>query len=159
MLTKSRVVQLLVMLIVLVSLFTWRTITNETEQQNNIELSSVESSTEMLECDYFVPCEVVSDQGTFWLSVDNPPIKAEQWINFRLEGNGQEWHVVDANIVGKEMFMGRIPVTFTNIGKGTSTAKSLVGACTTPSMIWQLRINIEVNGINDLLLFDFIIKK
>jgi len=159
MLTKSRVAQLLVMLIVLVALFTWRTITNETKQQNNVDSTSVEPSTGVLECDYFIPCEVVSDQGTFWLSVDNPPIKAEQWINFKLEGNGQEWHVVDANIVGKEMFMGRIPVTFTNIGKGIFSAKTLVGACTTPSMVWQLQMNIEVNGIHDLLLFDFSIKK
>lgn len=159
MLTKSRIVQLLVMLLVLVLLFTWRTMTIETEPQNNVNLTSVEPSTGLLECDYFVPCEVVSSQGSFWLSVDNPPIKAEQWINFRLEGNGQKWRVIDAKIVGKEMFMGRIPVTFTNLGKGIFSAKTLVGACTNPTMIWQLQINVAVNGIEELLLFDFMIQK
>lgn len=158
MLTKSRVVQLLIMLIVLASLFIWRTITIKAEQHNNIDSTSVEPPPKLLECDYLVPCEVLNDQGSFWLSVDNPPIKAEQWINFKLEGNGQDWHVIDAKIVGKEMFMGRIPVTFTKIDKGFS-AKTLVGACTTPTMIWQLQINVVVNGIEDLLLFDFIIEK
>ena len=159
MLTKNRVVQLLVMLIVLVSLFTWRTISIETEQQNNEDLTSVESSTGLLECDYVVPCEVVGSQGSFWLSVDNPPIKAEQWINFKLEGNAPEWRVIDAKIVGKEMFMGRIPVTFTNLDKGSFSAKTLVGACTTPTMIWQMQINLAVNGIEERLLFDFMVKK
>jgi len=159
MLTKSRVVQLLIMLIVLVSLFMWRTITNDTGQQKDVVLTSAEPATGQLECDYFVPCEVAGSQGSFWLSVDNPPIKAEQWINFKLEGNAEEWRVVDAKIVGKEMFMGRIPVTFTNLGKGVFSAKTLVGACTTSTMIWQLQINVAVNGTEELLLFDLIIQK
>jgi hypothetical protein len=159
MLTKSRAVQLLVMLIVLASLFTWRTITIEAEQQDNVDLTSVESSPGLLECDYLIPCEVASSQGRFWLSVDNPTIKAEQWINFKFESAQQELRVIDAKIVGKEMFMGRIPVTFTKVGKGIFSAKTLVGACTTPTMIWQLQINVTVNGIEDLLLFDFMVKK
>ncbi|HEY5716216.1 MAG TPA: hypothetical protein VIS54_07355 [Psychromonas sp.] len=160
MLTKNRVVQLLVMLIVLVTLFTWRTMTAESEQaNNNVELTSVEPLSALLDCDYVKPCELVSDHGTFWLSVDNPPIKAEQWINFRLKSNEKEWHVVDAKIVGKEMFMGRIPVTFRKIERGVYAAKTLVGACTNPKMIWQLQINIQVNGINELLSADFVIEK
>lgn len=159
MLTKSRVVQLLVMLIVLASLFTWRTITTDTEQQNNIDLTSVESSPGLLECDYLAPCEVISDQGRFWLSVDKSPIKAEQWINFKFEGDPQEWHVIDAKIVGKKMFMGRIPVTFIKEGKGIFSAKTMVGACTTATMIWQLQINLVANGVKEQLLFDFMVKK
>jgi len=159
MLTKNRVVQLLIMLIVLVSLFMWRTMTIETEPQSPVDLTSIEPSTGLLECDYLLPCEVAGDQGNFWLSVDNPPIKAEQWINFKLESHAQEWRVIDAKIVGKEMFMGRIPVTFTNLGKGIFSAKTLVGACTTSTMIWQLQINVAVNGIEELLLFDFLIQK
>lgn len=159
MLTKNRVVQLLLMLIVLVSLFTWRTITNPKEQQNDAVLTSVEASTGQLECDYLVPCEVAGAQGSFWLSVDNPPIKAEQWIDFKLKSNAQEWRVNDAKIVGKEMFMGRIPVTFTDLGKGIFSAKTLVGACTTSTMIWQLQIKVAVNGVEELILFDFLIQK
>ncbi|MFT6925969.1 MAG: hypothetical protein ACJAZP_001563 [Psychromonas sp.] len=159
MLTKSRIVQLLVMMIVLVALFTWRTMTIETKPQTNVDLISVEPSTGLLECDYFVPCEVFGEQGRFWLSVDNPPIKAEQWINFKLKSNAQEWRVNDAKIVGKEMFMGRIPVTFSNTGKGIFSAKTLVGACTTPTMIWQLQIKVVVNNIEEQLLFDFTVKK
>ncbi|ABM02782.1 hypothetical protein Ping_0940 [Psychromonas ingrahamii 37] len=159
MLTKSKIIQLLFMLIVLVSLFIWRTINIKTEQQMNIDLTSTERSSGQLECDYLVPCELLSSQGRFWLSVDNPTIKAEQWINFRLESDEQEWRVIDAKIVGKEMFMGRIPVTFVKTDKGFFSAKTLVGACTTPAMIWQLKINILVNGIKDQLLFDFMVKK
>jgi len=159
MLTKNRIVQLLAMLIVLVSLFTWRTITNETEQPKDEDLTTSEPATVQLECDYLLPCEVAGAQGSFWLSVDNPPIKAEQWINFKLESSAQEWRVNDAKIVGKEMFMGRIPVTFTDLGKGIFSAKTLVGACTTSTMIWQLQIKVAVNGVEELLLFDFLIQK
>lgn len=159
MLTKNRVAQLLVMLILLVSLFTWRTMTTEPEQVNNIELTTVDPLRELLACDYIKPCKFVSDHGTFWLSVGNPPVKAEQWIDFSLSSSEQAWHVVDAKIVGRDMFMGRIPVTFTESDKSIFSAKTLVGACTTPKMIWQLQINTQVNGANELLLFDFMVEK
>ena len=159
MLTKSKVVQLVIMLIVLVTLFIWRTMTSDSEQLNNFASTSTEPVSELFECDYVKPCKFVGKQSVFWLSVANPPIKAEQWINFELKSNKKEWRVIDAKIVGKEMFMGRIPVTFTKVEKGIFAAKTLVGACTTPKMVWQLRINVEVNGIKKLLAFDFMIKK
>ena len=159
MLTKSKMVQLVIMLIVLITLFIWRTITTEPEQLNTFSSASTEPVSEVLECDYVTPCEFIGEQNTFWLSVVNPPIKAEQWINFRLKSNKKEWRVVDAKIVGKTMFMGRIPVTFTKIEKGFFAAKTLVGACTTAIMVWQLQINVEVNKTKKLLTFDFMIKK
>ena len=159
MLTKNRVAQLLVMLILLVSLFTWRTMTTEPGQVNNIELTAVEPLSESLACDYIKPCKFVSDHGSFWLSVGNPPVKAEQWIDFSLNSSEPEWHVVDAKIVGRDMFMGRIPVTFTENDKHIFSAKTLVGACTTPKLIWQLQINVQVNAVNELLLFDFMVEK
>ncbi|WP_372881076.1 hypothetical protein [Psychromonas sp.] len=159
MLTKNRVAQLLVMLIVLVTLFIWRTVTTKPEQVKNVELTAVAPLSELPACDYVKPCKFASDHGTFWLSVANLPVKAEQWINFSLKGGEKDWRVVDAKIVGKEMFMGRIPVTFTQTDKNIFSAKTLVGACTTPKMIWQLQINIEVNSANELLLFDFMVEK
>ncbi len=161
MLSKSRVVQLLVMMAVFMALVTWRTLDTDpadkgaaTVKKEPAAEKSGQNTTEMLRCDYFTACEFRSEQGSFWLSVDNPPIKAEEWINFKLKSSNPDWQVTDAKIVGKEMFMGRIPVTFDPLEKGVFSAKTLVGSCIT-EMIWQLEINIEMNGLKQVLLFDF----
>ncbi|WP_245597651.1 hypothetical protein [Psychromonas aquimarina] len=160
MLSKSRVVQLLVMMSVFTALVIWRTLdADPVEKETAAEKmpaaeNSGQNTAEVLRCDYFTPCEFVSEQGSFWLSVDNPPIKAEEWINFNLKSSNPDWQVTDAKIVGKEMFMGRIPVTFNTVEKGLFSARTLVGSCIT-EMIWQLEINIEMNGLKQVLLFDF----
>jgi hypothetical protein len=87
--------------------------------------------------------------------LQKPPLKAEQWNDIRITSNTNEWQVIDAKLVGKEMFMGRIPVDLSEVQQGVFSAKVLVGACTTEKMIWQLQINIEVNGVKGQLLFDF----
>ena len=156
MLTKSRVAQLLIMLIVLVGLIIWRTVTNQplSDKQINLE-SELPSEQTQLTCDYTMPCEFNNKQGRFWLSVQEPPIKAEQWNNISLTSNISKWQVLDAKLVGKEMFMGRIPVGFSEVQQGVFIAKVLVGACTTEHMVWQLQIDVEVNGMKEQLLFDF----
>jgi hypothetical protein len=156
MLTKSRLVQLLIMMIVLVGLIIWRTVTNETlsDKKNNLK-SDLQIEKMQITCDYEKPCEFNNEQGSFWLSVHKPPIKAEQWNDISITSNVREWQVLDAKLVGKEMFMGRIPVDFLEEQQGVFSAKVLVGACATEQMVWQLQINIEVNGVKDQLLFDF----
>jgi hypothetical protein len=156
MLTKSRLVQLLIMMIVLVGLIIWRTVTNETlsDKKNNLK-SDLQIEKMQITCDYEKPCEFNNEQGRFWLSVQKPPIKAEQWNDISITSNVSKWQVLDAKLVGKEMFMGRIPVDFLEEQQGVFSAKVLVGACATEQMVWQLQINIEVNGVKDQLLFDF----
>ncbi|WP_033298725.1 hypothetical protein [Psychromonas ossibalaenae] len=165
MLSKTRVVQLLVMIVVFMALVTWRTLNADPSEKQPATAekisaaveNSAQNTAEVLRCDYFTPCEFVSEHGSFWLSVDNPPIQAEEWINFNLKSANPDWQVTDAKIVGKDMFMGRIPVTFNPLKKGLFSAKTLVGSCIT-EMIWQLEINIEMNGVKQVLLFDFAVK-
>ena len=160
MLSRSRLLQLFVMLFILFALIGWRTlypINNLTLDEDNTEREDVK--VERVRCDYFTPCELIAEQGRFWLSVNNPPIKAEQWINFNLQSELKSWQVIEAKIVGKSMFMGRIPVSFMPAANAAFTAKSLLGACTTDEMIWQMQIMVEVEGIQELLHFDFMVRR
>ncbi len=154
-----RVLQLLLLLIILVSLFSWRTLMSLADKTKQVEvLGEQTSQTSMVRCDYFSPCEYITEQGVFWLKVNNPPIKAEQWIQFGLQSEVEHWQVIEAKIEGKSMFMGRIPVTFIAANDHHYVAKTLVGACTTENMIWQLQILLQVNGQEQWLHFDFMVQ-
>lgn len=153
-LNKSRMMQLILVLAVLLALVMWRTFERvQGVSENNWSAASTE---ELLRCDYFTPCEFSTPQGAFGLTVANPPIKAEQWIDFNLRSELKTWRVIDAQIIGKNMFMGRIPVFFSPSEKGFA-AQTLVGACTSKEMIWQLQITVAVNDVNELLLYDFVV--
>lgn len=151
MLRKSRVVNLFILLFVLLLGMICGWIYNFYNVNSSIE----EATANRVACDYFTACQFVSKQGRFWLSVDNPPIQAERWIFFNLQSELPAWQVLEANIVGKSMFMGRIPVFFESAGKRGFTAKSMVGACTSKQMIWQLQIMVEADKRKEMLLFDF----
>jgi hypothetical protein len=158
MLTKSRIVQILFMMIVLVGLFFWRTFESQVENKANFE-KNIKPQVDLLRCDYKSPCEFITEQGIFLLSIKDIPIQAEEWIDFELSMPIDNSEITKAQIVGKTMFMGRIPVRFKNASDRKFTARGLVGACTTDEMIWQLQINVVTNNISETLLFDFAVKK
>jgi hypothetical protein len=158
MLTKARVVQLLIMLIVLMGLFFWRTFDINAQQEPTSTVEEQQSSS-LLGCDYQKPCEFFTEQGTFSLDIKNLPVKAEQWIDFELHTPMQTVQISTAKIVGKSMFMGRIPVSFKRASKQRFTAKALVGACTTAQMIWSLEITVENGGAEQELSFDFMVTR
>ncbi|MCG6201359.1 hypothetical protein [Psychromonas antarctica] len=153
MLTKGRLIQLIIMLLLLIALVWWRTMDSANKLPNQIV---IDISEQVQNCDYLSPCKFISKQGPFWLSVKSP-IKAEQWIDFKLQSQLRKWQVKTAKIVGKSMFMGRIPVVFKITDEGFS-ARTMVGGCTSAEMVWQLQISIDVNGVSELLLFDFIVR-
>jgi hypothetical protein len=158
MLTKGRLTQLLIMLSVLLGLFFWRTFDNENASLIEPEAQQQENMS-MLRCDYQQPCEFLTELGIFKLNIKDLPIKAEEWINFELHVPVQKMQVTEAKIVGKTMFMGKIPVTFKQTAKQLFTAKSLVGACTTAQMVWSLEIMVK-SGDNEVrLAFDFMVKR
>jgi hypothetical protein len=158
MLTKSRLVQLIVMLTILLVLFFWKTFEKDTDKQT-VEALAGEALTSQARCDYLDACEYVTKSGTFFLNVEDVPIKAEEWINFELTMPNQNITVTKSQIVGKSMFMGRIPVTFKQAQEDVYRAKTLVGACTTPEMIWLLEITVEVEGVQEVINFDFMVKR
>ena len=158
MLTKSRLVQLLLMMFVLLVLFFWKTFNNE---QNNIQANEGDASEEMgiLRCNYDDACEFVSESGIYSLAIKNLPVKAEEWIDFELNTPTKNVEISKAQIAGKTMFMGRIPVKFTKSADKQFSAKSLVGSCTTKHMIWELQITVLNGEFSELLSFDFVVKK
>tara|TARA_R110001583_G_scaffold195499_1_gene374345 strand:- start:4869 stop:5345 length:477 start_codon:yes stop_codon:yes gene_type:complete len=158
MLTKSRVVQLLFMMVVLLSLFFWRTFDENTDKEALLAVES-ESQASLLRCDYSEACEFITEQGEYLLNVKNLPIKAEEWIDFELTMPIAGLKVIKAQIVSKSMFMGRIPVTFKKSATQTFSTKALVGACTTPEMIWEMEVTVDKEGFEEVITFDFMVKR
>lgn len=157
MLTKARVVQLTVMLIVLLVAFFWRTFDTGHEKPlfEEAEITAVES---FGGCDYKEACEFITEQGKFLLNIPNLPIKAEQWIEFELMVPTKGITVSKAQIIGKSMFMGVIPVSFSQLDELRLTSQALVGACMHDEMVWTLEITVEKEGVQQQLTFDFMIK-
>lgn len=145
MLTKRKILLLFLLLVILsLGILNWP-IENAVSSQKKADTR----------CDYSTACEFTTKQGVFWLTVDNPPIKAEQWISLSLQSELSDWQVKEANIVGRDMFMGRIPVQFKANEKGKFSAQTMVGACTRDEMIWQLQIEVELQGKIEMLSYDF----
>jgi len=163
MLTKSRLIQLVIMLSLLIGLFIWRTIELSPAIEKNQEESTQRNTTEQALCDFSEPCVFNSLWGGFSLSVEGGEIVPEQWFHLTLESKVEDWQVSSAKIVGKTMFMGKIPINFSEVtnseGKQQATGKSMLGICTEDKMLWRLDIVVEVNGQPVNLYYDFLIVK
>lgn len=158
MLTKSKLIQLAVILLILLGLVFWRTESVLRDVTNAPGISAEQTEATVVRCDYLSSCEFVSKQGKFGLTVNNPPIQAERWINFSLQSELSGWRVTEAEIVGKSMFMGRIPVFFKSADKDIYSARAMVPACTSAEMTWQLQISVVADNIKEVLRFDFAVR-
>ncbi|TEW52527.1 hypothetical protein [Psychromonas algicola] len=163
MLTKSRLIQLLIMLCLLIGLFIWRTIESMTDKQAT---TSDETSIEALildesVCDFSKDCTFNSPFGAFTLSVEEREITPESWFHLTLKSELKNWKVLSAKTIGKTMFMGKIPMQFSQVteieGQFISTTKSMVGVCTTDRMLWRFDITVEVDNTPVNLYYDFLI--
>lgn len=178
MLTKSRLIQILVMLCLLIGLFVWRTMDSSVIENNKVNdaLSNQKNGqniNKMIDdislqngdsiCDFPQPCIVNSLLGEFSLAVEGGQIIPEQWFQLTLTSQLKNWKVKSAKIVGKTMFMGKIPVNFSSPintdGQLISNAKSMLGICTEDRMWWQLQIVVDVNGQPINIHYDFLIVK
>ena len=163
MLTKSRLIQLVSMLSLLIGLFVWRTIdlseTESDKSKNNEQALTFDEAV----CDFAQSCVFNSALGNFFLSVDEGKIVPEQWYNLTLKSDVKNWQVMSAKVVGKTMFMGQIPIKFSPLverdGELQSHAKSMIGVCTEDKMLWRLKILIEVDGKPVDIHYDFLIIK
>lgn len=158
MLTKIRVVQLVFMLIVLVGLFFWKTFEHKEDKITPKEGTN-NTPMNLLRCDYQQACEFITKQGVFLLNIKNLPIKAEQWIDFELSTPHKNIQISKAQIVGKTMFMGRIPVTFSKSELQLFNSKALVGACMNEKMIWTLEVTVNKGDMQEQLAFDFMVER
>lgn len=162
MLTKSRLIQLVSMLTLLIGLFVWRTIDLSEAELEKSETTAPSLKLDEAVCDLSQPCLFKSILGDFVLSVDEGEIIPEQWYNLTFKSNVKDWKIMSAKIVGKTMFMGQIPIKFspsTENGVRQSHAKSMIGVCTEDAMLWQLKMLVEVEGKPIDVHYDFLIVK
>ena len=163
MLSKSRLAQILIMLCILIGLFIYRTLNlsalEAPKKAINKDFAMISSDL----CDFTQPCTYQSPLGNFNLSVEGGEITPEQWFHLTLESKAQGWKVNQANIIGKTMFMGKIPIRFSTVNQSghlfQSNAKSMLGACTEDKMLWRIEIQVEANGKIFPLYYDFMIIK
>jgi hypothetical protein len=99
------------------------------------------------------------------VEVQNQPIEAEKEAIFMLEVTHLtqarliNTKSIMAKIIGKDMYMGRIPVVFNNIAENQYQASSFIGACTEPSMEWLLLVEFEfTDGNRYEMPFQFTVK-
>jgi len=156
MLTKSRLIQLFIMLFLLVGLFVWRTIYFSNSQFLNSTLSK-EVLDEAELCDLSKPCAFNSIKGIFYLSVDEGSVIPENWFNLTLKSDLDNWQVSSAKTIGKNMFMGKIPMKFSSVINKETKAKSMLGSCTQERMIWRFDIVVDVEGEEVNLYYDFLV--
>lgn len=153
MLTKNRVIQLLVMLLLLIGLVIWKT------YSTNIDGKKVILNVTVLQrCDDIKTC-ALNPSAKYWLQIDEDPIKAEQWIHFSLHHKDNDAQVISALIFGESMYMGETKLDFITSGINTWQAKTILGACTMKVMNWALQIKVKRQGKFETLLFSFSIRQ
>jgi len=161
MLTKGKVFQLLFMLVVLLVLFFWRTfeISEDKLDPEKGDTTVATPLVNVLRCDYQDACEFISEQGTFLLSIKELPIKAEEWINFELTVAHENSQISSAQIIGKSMFMGKVPVDFHQSGADLFRGRAIVAACMHDEMVWTIEVMVVHADKQQLISFDFLVKK
>ncbi|WP_371379097.1 hypothetical protein [Thalassotalea aquiviva] len=83
-------------------------------------------------------------------------ILSEQEIEFQLTlGSIELKDIKSAWIEGRDMYMGKVPLFF----KPNNThfiAKTMLGACTDPQMVWTMFVNIKQGEKTQTLMFNFV---
>ncbi|AGH81687.1 hypothetical protein PCNPT3_08745 [Psychromonas sp. CNPT3] len=149
MLTKTRIVQLLLMLVLLIGLVVWQTYSKEkTLVVQTLKITQIQRCDDVKECQ-------LDANSEYWIKIDEDPIKAEQWINFTLQHKNKEMQVLSAKIVGKNMYMGEIKLDFKENANKDWKAKVILAACTMPMMRWSLQIQVKGEYQPETLMFDF----
>lgn len=133
-LTKVRVIQLLLVLFILLGLVLWRTLGSTTPHQTATLPANGECDLSRADCRLPPPHELL-------VSSSLRPIVPETAFTLTLRGHPgmapkQAW------LEGRSMFMGRIPLSFSQQGDEW-VANAMVGACSEPAMIWQLTLILE----------------
>lgn len=88
---------------------------------------------------------VLSEQGIV-LHVSPARLTVETPITLTL--NASDLSDIQAELTGINMYMGRVPVKFTQLSSTEWQAVFLLGACTEPDMKWQLAVQLTDNSGN-----------
>ncbi|PCI61007.1 MAG: hypothetical protein COB35_07480 [Gammaproteobacteria bacterium] len=84
-------------------------------------------------------CNIETKQGVFSVTFDRKNIKAEAPFKLLVSYKGTlQLKQVTGFMEGKTMFMGKIPLFFSQENKSHYIAETMVVACTEPSMVWRM---------------------
>lgn len=88
------------------------------------------------------------------LSVTPYPIRVEQLHIVNLQSK-MSFKVVDAQLIGLNMNMGRIPLMIQSMTPQHTKIELIPASCVNPKMRWQLQLIIEQNNQNIPLQYNF----
>jgi hypothetical protein len=105
-------------------------------------------------------CEVNTQLGTFLVKFNAEKVLTESpfkiLVEFKNKGSNNKeissrsLFKVAGFMEGKTMFMGKVPLFFTESGSSSHnyTAETMLGSCSEELMTWRLWLTIEKQGIN-----------
>ncbi|MBV7315689.1 hypothetical protein [Shewanella sp. NIFS-20-20] len=104
--------------------------------------ASVIDTGEML-CDFNKgACERTFDGQHMSLTLSPPHAPSDQSLTAILKSS-VSLEGLQASLAGRDMFMGTIPVFFTEVGENTYKATFTYGSCSSGYMVWRLSLNGE----------------
>lgn len=137
-LTKGRLAQIIILMVVLITAFVWRTITyNQTQQENETVLTCHLSTT---------GCLVESSDENIAISFVSDALKADTAIIIQIDNTNVK---PTAIVEGVSMYMGSVPVVFTKNDSGWQ-GEFMVPACMHDKMDWAIKIKEDQKEINAL---------
>lgn len=138
-LTSRKFAHLLIVLTILLGLMAYRT------WFDGVDGVGADAKNDRI-CDLsHTPCQILIGGAPLTVALSDPPLRAEQAFQIRLDGVAQGQVPSKSWLEGQEMFMGRIPVFFERQGEEQWLASTQVGACTSHRMVWLLVIEWD-NG-------------
>ena len=133
-LTSRKFAHLLVVMSILLGLMAYRTwfaaAPATADSQKNDQICDLSHS----------PCSATIADLPLTVSLANSSIRPEHDFQLQVSGVARGLMPTKSWLEGQEMFMGRIPVSFSQQGEGLWQASTQVGACTSHSMVWLLTI-------------------
>ncbi|RUO31777.1 hypothetical protein CWE12_01890 [Aliidiomarina sedimenti] len=91
-------------------------------------------------------CLFEPGQGiALWLVSSDVDMPIERGIKISLVSNDPV-EILHSEIRGLSMYMGRLPVSWEQAENGLWYADILLGACTDPKMVWELRLEVAHAG-------------
>lgn len=97
-------------------------------------------------------CQVSHGESPFNLTLfsSDPSMPTETPLTLELHANVAGATIEGAEVRGRSMYMGRIPVQVEQRDSSSWQAELLLGACTDPDMVWQLELRLRTHEGQEL---------
>lgn len=148
-LTRAKLAQILIVLLILVAAFWWRTVKND-EQGPEPPVSKVDI------CDIsHEKCTLTAGSLTATARLKSKKLQAEAPFSLSLDISDPQAKVLKSRIEGHTMYMGTLPALIKETQPGQWQGQALVGSCTERNMIWAWVVDVEHAGDTEQFTFLF----